>query len=69
MRINLERRGLTDPADRAAFAEAVLSAFAPQVAAWRKGAPHDRRTNVGGKKLRQRAALLDSETEKRDSRA
>ena len=59
LRIHLEKEPLADAAERRAFAQAVLALFPEWVERWRQGAPHDRRTRIGGKKLKERVRLLD----------
>ncbi len=60
VRIHLEKEPLEDPIERRAFAEAVLSAPTDLVEHWRRGTKQEPRTNVGRKKLRERARLLDN---------
>ena len=57
VRIHLEKEPLTNTRERRAFAHAVLST--DFVESWRIGRPNDSRTNVGKKKLKQRARLVD----------
>jgi hypothetical protein len=57
VRVKLGSEGLTDPTERQAFAEAVPSEM---VDLWRKGKTHDKQTNVGSKKLKERAKQVDS---------
>lgn len=59
VRINLEKESLKDASDCQAFAAAVIALYPEWVERWRKGMKHDPRTSVGGKKLKQRACLLD----------
>ena len=59
VRVHLEKERLADPIERRAFVEAVLMARSDWVAQWRRGAKYDQQTNVGSKKLRERARLLD----------
>ncbi len=57
VRIHLEKTPLEDPDERRAFARAVLALGWP--ASWKKGKPAEpNRTNVGGKKLKERYRLL-----------
>lgn len=58
VRVHLEKAPIEDPNERAAFAQAVISTSL--VEHWRRGAPHDDGTQLGKKKLRERARLLDS---------
>ena len=60
MRIHLEEERLAAPAERRAFADAVLSVRPDWVERWRGGMKQDQRTGVGSKKLRERARLLDN---------
>ena len=63
LRIHLEKERLADASERQAFAQAVLALFPNWVERWRHGAPHDRQTNLGSKKLKERARLLDQATQ------
>ena len=60
VRIHLEKERLADPAERRAFADAVFAVQPDWVEHWRGGMKQDRRTSVGGKKLKERAHLLDN---------
>ena len=60
IRIHLEKERLMDPADCRAFADAVLELRLDWVERWRLGMRQDQRTSVGGKKLKERARLLDN---------
>ncbi len=60
VRIHLQKERLIDPAERRAFAVAVLSLRMDWVKRWRDGMKQDKRTSVGSKKLKERARLLDS---------
>lgn len=60
IRIHLEKERLADPADRRAFADAVLTLRPNWVERWRLGMRQDQRTSVGGKKLKERARLIDN---------
>ncbi len=56
VRVKLGSGGLTEPAERRAFAEAVP---AEMVDLWRKGGKLDKRTQVGAGKLKERALQVD----------
>ncbi len=56
-RVRLEKNPLRDPRERRAFVQAVQSTGLLQH--WRQGNKQDPRTNVGKKKLKERARLLD----------
>lgn len=58
VRVHLEKAPIEDPRERVAFAQAVVSTSL--VEHWRRGAPREARTQLGRKKLRERARLLDS---------
>ena len=58
IRVHLDKDPIENPSERAAFARAVVSTSL--VEHWRKGAPREARTQLGRKKLRERARLLDS---------
>ena len=60
VRIHLEKERLTDPAERRAFADAVLSVQPDWVERWRSGRKEDPLTSVGRLKLKERARLLDN---------
>ncbi len=57
VRMRLEKEPLRDPRERRAFAQAVQSTGL--LRRWRQGNKQDPRTNVGKKKLKERARLLD----------
>ncbi|MBN1457950.1 MAG: type III-B CRISPR module RAMP protein Cmr6 [Armatimonadetes bacterium] len=57
VRMHLEKEPLADPIERRVFARAVLST--DLVKHWRRGRARDTQTNVGKKKLKERASLLD----------
>ena len=57
VRVHLEKEPLEDPVERRAFARAVVSMDV--VKHWRRGSPRDAQTNVGKKKLKERARLID----------
>ncbi len=59
--IALQKERLKDPAERRAFANAVLATRQDWIALWRRGEKHDRRTNVGSRKLKERARLIDQD--------
>ena len=59
VRIHLERGDLKDPAERRAFAAAVMSVHGDMVAFWRNGWKQDTATSLGQRRLRQRGALID----------
>ncbi len=61
VRIHLEKKRLSDPDERQAFARAVSTLHPDWVERWRRGIPDDPRTNVGRKKLKERARLLNGE--------
>ena len=56
VRVHLEKEPLEDPAERRAFAEAVMATGL--VSHWRRSEKRDRRTNAGKKILRERARLV-----------
>ena len=58
VRVHLEKEPLTDPVERRAFADAVLSSYPDWVASWRRGNKQNQQTSLGKKKLRERARLL-----------
>ncbi|MDE0267489.1 MAG: type III-B CRISPR module RAMP protein Cmr6 [Acidimicrobiaceae bacterium] len=58
VRIHLEKDRIEDPEERRAFVEAVWDTGFPEF--WRKGRPKTQ-TNVGKKKLKQRAQLIQKE--------
>ena len=58
IRIHLEKDPIEDPSEQAAFARAVVSTSL--VEHWRRGVSREARTQLGRKKLRERARLLDS---------
>ena len=60
VRIHLEKERLADPAERRAFADAVFAVRPDWVERWRGGMKQDQRTSIGGKKLKERAHLLDN---------
>lgn len=62
VRIHLGVAPLTDQVELDAFVEAVRSTGLVEY--WRRGQVRDPRTNIGQKKLRQRARLLDQATER-----
>jgi CRISPR-associated protein Cmr6 len=57
VRIQLEKEPLPDPAERQAFARAVAATGLHEL--WRKGQKREQATQVGGKKLKERARLVD----------
>ncbi len=59
VRIHLEKERLTDPDERRAFAHTVSTLHPDWVKGWRRGDRNDRGTNIGRKKLKERARLLD----------
>ena len=59
VRIRLEKERLADPDERRAFARMVSTLHPDWVEGWRRGDRNDRGTNVGRKKLKERARLLD----------
>lgn len=65
VRIHLEKEPLDDRSERKAFIDAVLSTGLVQH--WRRGKPRDPMTGVGKKKLKERARLLDAESDPVDS--
>jgi CRISPR-associated protein Cmr6 len=60
IRVNLGNGELTDPVERAAFVSAVRTLRAEWLAAWRKGNSIGN-INMGPKKLKERARLIDQE--------
>ena len=60
VRVHLERGGLPDPAERCAFANAMLAMHPDWIARWRRGMPNDGHTVTGSKKLKERARLVDA---------
>ncbi len=59
VRHHLEKEPLTEAAERQTFARAVLTLHPDWVKAWRSGKPSEPGTNVGKKKLKERARLID----------
>ena len=68
VRVHLEKEPLTDPIERRAFADTVLSSYADWVASWRRGNKLDERTSLGKKKLKERARLLAGAAQEVDPR-
>lgn len=58
VRIHLEKEPLKDPDEQRAFARAVQSTGLPEQ--WREGRKQEPQTNIGKKKLKERARLLDA---------
>ncbi len=58
IRVKLEKDGLTDPAERAAFAREVLGTYRDRINSWRRGKKTDSTTTAGAKKLKERAKLI-----------
>ena len=58
VRVNLERNPLEDTVEKRAFVQAVLSTG--YVQHWRQGRKREPETNVGKRKLKERARLLDN---------
>jgi CRISPR-associated protein Cmr6 len=56
VRLHLEKDPIVDPFERAAFISAVNATDLPEL--WRKGKKRERATQVGEKKLKERARLL-----------
>ena len=65
VRVHLEKEPIEDPGERAAFARAVVSTSF--VEHWQRGVPRDARTQLGKRKLRERARLLDRALGQRDA--
>jgi CRISPR-associated protein Cmr6 len=61
VRIHLEKEPLSDPTERRAFARAVAETGLP--ALWRKGSKREPETQVGQAKLRERAKLVERESD------
>lgn len=61
IRTKLEANKLTDPSERLAFVAAIREIRGTWLAKWRKKSKSDTDTNLGGKKLKARAKLIDSE--------
>ncbi len=61
VRLYLEKERLTDSDERQAFARAVSTRYRDWVDSWHRGVTIHSETNVGRKKLKERARLLDAE--------
>lgn len=59
VRVQLERNGLEDEGERRTFAAAVMSVHGDMVALWKAGRKQDAVTNVGRRRLRDRAELIE----------
>ena len=59
VRVQLEGNGLEDWDERRAFAAAIMSVHGDMVALWKTGRKQDAVTNVGRRRLRDRAELIE----------
>lgn len=67
IRVYLLKDPIGDPSERIAFAHAVLAVVSTDsVAHWRRGTAREAQTQLGKKKLRERARLLDDALEPSD---
>jgi len=61
IRIHLEKKPLTDKIERSSFVSVLRSDYTEWIDKWRSGKAYEPQTNLGKKKLKERAKLLDNE--------